>query len=97
MSLGLVGTGSAYKIYTATQGNTNLISRPGRVAQVIVWNVGTTATIDIYDDSGTGTTNHIWSWASADGKGVFALQIPVQSGIAVTVAGTAPSFTLVYA
>jgi WD40 repeat protein len=95
MSLQLVGTGSNRTDLTAT-GTTHILARPGRLAQIVVWNVGTGATIDVYDDP-TGTTNHCWSWATADGKGVFALQYPILNGLTIVVAGTAPSLSVVTA
>lgn len=96
MSLQLVGTAAARKDLTAN-GTTNIKTLPGRLGQIVVWNVGTTATIDVYDDASGGTTNHCWSWATADGKGIFALQYPLVNGLTVVVAGGgAPSLSVCY-
>jgi hypothetical protein len=73
---------------TITTNETNqLWTGPGKVGHVTVWNVGTTATIDIYDHA-SGTTNKIFEWVSADGKGTFAIQCPVVNGIRVVTGGT---------
>lgn len=96
----IIATGSARAIITANQAagaGAIVKSQPGKVGQVVVWNVGTSATIDVYDSSDGSATNHVWSWATADGKGIFAIQTPMLNGIAVVVAGTgAPSLTVVY-
>lgn len=95
MSLDLIGTGSGYKIIT-TATTTNIKTTPGKVGQLLVWNVGAGATIDVYDDPVT-STNHVYSWATADGKGVFPLQCPMLNGITVVTAGGTPaSLTVVY-
>lgn len=96
MSLGLFGTGSGRKDIT-TASTTNIKALPGKVSHVTVWNVGAGATVDLYDDGAGGTTNHCWSWATADGKGSTALQYPMANGIVVvTAGGTPPSISVVY-
>ena len=60
---------------------------PGKLARVVISNVGTTWTIDIYDDGST-TGNKVWTWASANGTGTFDLEIPMQAGIRVVTTGT---------
>lgn len=91
----VVSTGQHRSVITAAEAN-NLKTSPGKVAQVIVWNVGATATIDVYDDP-SANSNQVWSWASADGKNTYALQIPMAFGIRVVSAGgTPPSFTVVW-
>lgn len=83
---GEVSTGQKRSIITAAETNI-LKALPGKVGQLIVANVGTTATIDIYDDPAT-TNNKVFEWVSADGKGVFALQCPMSKGIVVVTGGT---------
>lgn len=73
---------------TITAAETNqLKTGSGKIAHVTVWNVGTTMTIDIYDHGST-TTNKVFEWVSADGKGTFAIQCPINVGIRVVVGGT---------
>ena len=73
---------------TITTNETNQLSTtPGKIAHVTVWNVGNTATIDIYDAT-SGTSNKVFEWVSADGKGTFAIQCPVANGIRVVTGGT---------
>lgn len=97
MSLQLVGTAAARQDFTTAQTATVIKSVPGKVGQIVVWNVGVGATIDLYDvTSGTGS-GHCWSWATADGKGIFAVQYPMSSGIVINSAGgTPPSFSIAY-
>lgn len=81
---------------TITAAETNqLKTGSGKVGQVTVWNVGTSATIDIYDHAST-TSNKIFEWVSADGKGTFAIQCPVANGIRVVAGGTPASFNVVW-
>lgn len=81
-----IHTGTYRSIITAAETN-QLKTSPGKVAQLIVGNVGTTATLDIYDDA-SSNSNKVFEWVSADGKGVFALQCPMANGIRVVTGGT---------
>lgn len=96
MSQTEIHTGSVASVIT-TNTTTVLKAIPtGKVGQVVVWGVGTTATIDVYNDPAT-TNNKVWSWVSADGKGIFALQMPCSNGITVVTGGAAaPSLTVVW-
>lgn len=81
---------------TITLAETNqLKTGQGKVGHITVWNVGTTATIDIYDHA-TTTTNKVFEWVSADGKGTFAIQCPMDNGIRVVAGGTPASFNVVW-
>ncbi len=81
-------------VITAAENN-NLKATPGFVGKVIVWDVGTTATLDIYDHGSTNT-NKVWGWVSANGIGSFELCIPMQIGIRVVTGGTPGAWTIVY-
>lgn len=73
---------------TITTNETNqLKTGPGKVGHVTIWDVGTTATLDIYDHAST-TNNQVFKWLSADGKGTFAIQCPMDNGIRVVTGGT---------
>lgn len=92
-----IHTGSVATPFTATTTGTSIKNIAGKVGQVVVWNVGTSATIDLYNNTvGDTSGQHLWSWASADGKGVFAIQTPFNAGISIVIAGTAPSCTVVW-
>jgi hypothetical protein len=73
---------------TITAAETNqLKSTSGKVGLVTVWDVGTTATLDIYDAT-SGTSNQVFKWVSADGKGTWQIQCPMANGIRVVSGGT---------
>lgn len=60
----------------------------GKVGQLIIGDVGTTWTIDIYDDTATTAAKKIFGWVTAAGVGPFALQCPMKAGIRVVSGGT---------
>jgi hypothetical protein len=64
-----------------------LRSGPAKLAQVIVWDAGTTWTLDFYDET-SGSGSKVWAWVSATGLGVYALQIPCATGLTVVSGGT---------
>lgn len=72
-------------ITTAT--TTQIVSAPASLVSVHIENVGTTATLDIYDAI-SGTTNKIFEWVTADGKVRVDLGIRAKSGIRVISGGT---------
>src|SRR4051812_8833127 len=82
-----ISTGSWRSIITTNETN-QLKDSDGKVGHVIIANVGTTATLDIYDSAVGATTNKVFEWVSADGKGVFAIQCPMAAGIYVVTGGT---------
>jgi hypothetical protein len=67
----------------------------GKLAQIVVTNVGTTWTIDIYDAVTAASGKKIWEWVTADGKGTFAVQIPCSTGITVVSGGTTAGLAVV--
>lgn len=83
--------------FVITAAETNQIYTPptgrsgGKVGSVVVWgtDAGTTCVLDLYD--ATSNTNQKWKWVTADGKGVFAIQMPMQNGIRVVTSGTLPA------
>lgn len=89
-----IQTGQLASNITAAETN-QLTTKPGKVGQVIVYDVGTTATIDLYDHA-SSNSNKMWGWVSANGVGVFALQLPIQAGIRVVTGGTFGGCTVVY-
>lgn len=85
---GEISVGQKSSLITTNETN-QLKVTPGKIGSVVVSNVGTTATIDIYDDlDSNDATKKVWEWVSADGKGVFALQMPMGEGIRVVTGGT---------
>ena len=89
-----IHSGQKRSVITAAETN-QLKTRPGKVGQVIIWDVGTTATLDIYDDPDSNDSP-VWGWVSADGKGVFAIQIPMGAGIRVVTGGAFGKATIVW-
>jgi hypothetical protein len=57
-----------------------------KLAQVIIWDAGSTWTLDFYDD--VTNAHQVWGWVSATGLGVYALQIPCNKGLTVISGGT---------
>ena len=75
-----------------------LTIKTGHLSHIVVWNVGTTFTVDVYDTANATTTGtKVWSWVSADGKGTFPLQVPISAGIYVVTTGTPGGLDIVYA
>lgn len=67
-----------------------------KVSHVVVWDAGNSATVTIYDHA-SGNSNQMWSWATADGKGTFVLQLPIEAGIrVVTTTGGTLGVTVVW-
>jgi hypothetical protein len=84
-------------IAITTSGTFQLTTQTGKIAHVIIWNAGTTWTLDVYDANGSNV-NQVWGWATADGKNTYALQIPVDNGVRVVTTGATPGkATVVYA
>ena len=94
-----IHVGDSKAVITAAESNVIKASR-GKVAAVIVWGdtAGTSCTVTVYDDPAT-TNNSCFRWATAQGLGTFALQMPMANGIYVVVGGTLPTnggVTIVY-
>lgn len=89
-----INTGDKASVITAAETN-QLSIATGKVAQVVVWDVGTTATLDIYDNA-SASSGKVWGWVSADGKGTFAIQMPIQNGLRVVSGGTFGGATIVW-
>ena len=81
-------------ILAAAESN-QLVTGPCVLKRIIVNNVGTTMTLDVYDDP-TTTNNKVFEWVSADGKMVRDLDLPIQKGLRTVVGGTPGSIVLVY-
>lgn len=67
----------------------------GKLAQIVVSNVGSSWTVDIYDDIATTAAKKIWEYVTADGKGTFAVQIPCKTGIRVVSGGTTAGLAVI--
>lgn len=91
---GEIAVGQRRSTITAAEAN-NLKATPGKVGHVVVWDVGTTATIDIYDHASTNT-DKAWGWVSANGIGTFNLQLPMGVGIRVVTGGTFGACSIVW-
>ena len=85
-----ISAGSAVAVITAAETN-QLSTGAGRVGNVIVWgaDAGTTCVATFYDAT-TGTTLPFFSWKTADGLGVFPIQVPYHIGLRVITSGTLP-------
>lgn len=82
-------------IVTAAETN-QLKTGRGVLRRIQVWDVGATATIDIYDH-GSSTTNQIFKWVTADGKVNAELDIPFEVGLRVVTGGTFGGVNIVWA
>ncbi len=63
-------------------GTTQVYTGQTYLARFVVTNAGVGDSIAIYDDT-SGTSDPVWEWAGADGKGIFYLQAPMNAGIRV--------------
>lgn len=86
--------GTSTAIITAAETN-QLVVGTGRLRRVHMANVGTTATLDVYDDA-SANNNKIYEWVSADGKRSDNVDIPFQAGLRVVSGGTFGRAILVY-
>lgn len=82
-----VVTGNAASVLT-DKATYVLKAAPGFCHQLLVGAVGTTWTIDFYDNATAGSGRLFFSWVTADGKGPFALQFPCNAGITIVSGGT---------
>ena len=79
-----------------TDASTTVIkAKRGKLAHVSIWNVGTTYTLDIYDDPATNN-NRVWQWVTADGKKDVDLDFPMSNGITAITTGTAGGITITF-
>jgi hypothetical protein len=86
--------GGSRAIITAAETN-QLVVGSGTLERVIINNVGTTMTVDVYDNASTNA-NKIFEWLTVDGKGVRELMLPFSAGLRVVVGGTAGNVVLVW-
>lgn len=75
------------KTRLAAAATTQVKASPGRVKGLIVTNVGTSMTIDVYDDA-SANNSKVLEYVSADGKVNWQVDIPMTAGIRVVVGGT---------
>lgn len=86
-----IDAGTSYAVITAAETN-DIKTGGGKVASVEIWgdDAGTTCTVDVYDNSGA-SSGKVWRWATATGLGVYAVQIPLNTGLRVVTGGTMPT------
>ena len=75
--------------FTANVAATNVETGPGVLGKLVVHTVGTTATLDIYDDA-SSTGRPLYSWVSADGKVVLELNVRFSNALRFVTTGAAP-------
>jgi len=91
----LTRTGNWASVITLSETN-QLKAKAGKIGHIAVWDAGTAWVIDVYDDPDSNDSA-VWQWVTADGKGIFALQMPMQTGIRIVTSGTtAGSATVVW-
>ena len=87
-------TGSEAYVFTTNESK-NLKAGVGKVGHIAVWDAGTAWVLDVYD--ALSNANQVWQWVTADGKGIFAIQMPMSIGVRVVTSGTTPgSATVVW-
>lgn len=70
---------------------------PGKVNKLIVTNVGTTMTVDLYDNLDSGANaNPIYRYVTAEGKVNIDLNVPFQNGLRCVVGGTPGEVEVVF-
>ncbi len=88
-------SGEARTLITAA-GTVVVKNRAGMLGRLIIGTVGTSMTVDIYDDPAT-TNNKIYSWVTADGKVSLEFGCPMINGITVVVGGTPGNVVITWA
>lgn len=63
-------------------------AKPGFIGRLVITAVGSSATVVIYDNASAGSGDVLWSWATADGKGSFAMEARADNGITIVVGGS---------
>jgi hypothetical protein len=74
---------------------TQVVTGHCTLRRIIVQNVGTTATLDIYDAI-SGTTLKVYEWVSADGKQNFEVNMRLKNGLRIISGGTFGRVTVLY-
>lgn len=87
----VIDAGRYTSVITAAETD-QLKTERGKVGSLMVWgdDAGTTCVVNLYDDAASNT-RQVFRWVTADGKGVFAVQLPMAHGIRVVVSGTLPT------
>ena len=71
--------------FLVNNGTTVYKNKGGFVGKLVITNVGTAATVIIYDNATTGSGNILWSYATADGKIILDLKVRAVNGITIVV------------
>ena len=88
-----VSSGKVVSVITANETN-QLKTGKGRLVAIAGFAPGGNWVADVYDAT-AGTTQPIWQWVTADGKGQMRLDIPFGTGLRVITSGTTPGSLLV--
>lgn len=73
-----------YAIIDDDTDTSNIVAGPCRLGKLIVYTVGTSGDIKIYDAT-SGTSNLIYHWVTADGKINEEINIRMTTGLRVVV------------
>lgn len=73
-----------YEIINDATDTKNIVAGPSRLGRLVVYTVGTSGDIKIYDDT-DGTENLIYHWVTADGKVNLEFNIRMKNGLRVVV------------
>jgi len=88
-----IAVGQNRTLITAN-GTTQIKSKPGKFAKLIIRGVGTAWVLAFYDDTGSGG-EEVCEWLTADGKVALDLQIPMYYGIRLVASGTTAGAALI--
>lgn len=83
----IISTGNCRSIVT-DKATYLLHTGRGKVGQLMVGDVGSSWTIDIYDALTAVAGKKLFAYTSALGVGPFALQVPIATGITIVSGGT---------
>jgi len=76
---------NANTTFLTNNATTVIKATPGFIGKLVITNVGTTATVDIYDNASAGSGNIMWAYVTADGKVSIDLQARCANGITIVV------------
>lgn len=83
-----VQAGNDNTTFLTLNATTVIKGKSGFLGKLVITNVGTTATVVIYDNATVGSGNVLASWATADGKGPFEFKARAVNGITVVVSNS---------
>ena len=71
--------------YLTNNATTVIKAKAGYLGKLVITNVGTTATVTIYDNASAASGSILWAWVSADGKVSIDLKAKCSNGITIIV------------